>query len=329
MPPTIPPGTPSSTPPGTPSSAARTGGTGAGLSRTASGSAVGATRAAVGLESDGATGASWRAGVRVTAGAARAGGGGGGGATRTGTRKARVPTTGGGSSEAVMSGRQRRRGQQRGMNGEGGRPPPRSARTLTVASATHDAGLDVQLRGATGRRGRRIEETGRRRASTFSSRISSRREPSGERRESKAMILRVLTLPYAKPRPEVQRRVTGRTQRASGGGARLIADGGEGGIRTHDTLAGMAVFETARFSRLRTSPRAGPHSSSLPERRLRKKETRSSRHSRLQHAGGDGEAVVQGQLLHAQQRPDRASLRVVRAVHHAIDPRVDDRAPRT
>src|SRR6185503_12850529 len=32
--------------------------------------------------------------------------------------------------------------------------------------------------------------------------------------------------------------------------------GGEGGIRTHDTVAGIAVFETARFSHLRTSPRA-------------------------------------------------------------------------
>ncbi len=30
--------------------------------------------------------------------------------------------------------------------------------------------------------------------------------------------------------------------------------GGRGGIRTPDTLAGMAVFETARFNRSRTLP---------------------------------------------------------------------------
>ena len=32
-------------------------------------------------------------------------------------------------------------------------------------------------------------------------------------------------------------------------------DGGEGGIRTPDTLSGMAAFEAARFNRSRTSPR--------------------------------------------------------------------------
>ena len=57
--------------------------------------------------------------------------------------------------------------------------------------------------------------------------------------------------------------------------------GGEGGIRTHDTLAGIAVFETARFSRLRTSPRRNDpyhftHAAAAPEL---KKSTRSSRHS--------------------------------------------------
>ena len=31
--------------------------------------------------------------------------------------------------------------------------------------------------------------------------------------------------------------------------------GGEGGIRTPDTLSGMAAFEAARFNRSRTSPR--------------------------------------------------------------------------
>ena len=31
--------------------------------------------------------------------------------------------------------------------------------------------------------------------------------------------------------------------------------GGEGGIRTHDTLSGITVFETVRFNHLRTSPR--------------------------------------------------------------------------
>ena len=30
--------------------------------------------------------------------------------------------------------------------------------------------------------------------------------------------------------------------------------GGEGGIRTHGTLAGSTVFETARFNHSRTSP---------------------------------------------------------------------------
>jgi carboxymethylenebutenolidase len=30
--------------------------------------------------------------------------------------------------------------------------------------------------------------------------------------------------------------------------------GGEGGIRTHDTVAGITVFETVRFNHLRTSP---------------------------------------------------------------------------
>ena len=34
------------------------------------------------------------------------------------------------------------------------------------------------------------------------------------------------------------------------------AVGGEGGIRTHDTLSGITVFETVRFNHLRTSPRA-------------------------------------------------------------------------
>ena len=33
------------------------------------------------------------------------------------------------------------------------------------------------------------------------------------------------------------------------------AYGGEGGIRTPDTLSGMAAFEAARFNRSRTSPR--------------------------------------------------------------------------
>ena len=32
-------------------------------------------------------------------------------------------------------------------------------------------------------------------------------------------------------------------------------NGGEGGIRTPDTLSGMAAFEAARFNRSRTSPR--------------------------------------------------------------------------
>ena len=33
--------------------------------------------------------------------------------------------------------------------------------------------------------------------------------------------------------------------------------GGEGGIRTHGTLSGSTVFETARFNRSRTSPSTG------------------------------------------------------------------------
>src|ERR1043165_2513240 len=37
-----------------------------------------------------------------------------------------------------------------------------------------------------------------------------------------------------------------------------LSSGGEGGIRTHGTLAGTTVFETARFSHSRTSPYSWP-----------------------------------------------------------------------
>ena len=33
-----------------------------------------------------------------------------------------------------------------------------------------------------------------------------------------------------------------------------LINGGEGGIRTHGTLSGSTVFETARFNHSRTSP---------------------------------------------------------------------------
>ena len=38
-------------------------------------------------------------------------------------------------------------------------------------------------------------------------------------------------------------------------GAELMENGGEGGIRTHGTLAGSTVFETAPFDHSGTSPR--------------------------------------------------------------------------
>ena len=53
-----------------------------------------------------------------------------------------------------------------------------------------------------------------------------------------------------------------------------VEAGGEGGIRTHDTLAGIAVFETARFSRLRTSPRT---SDLILRRSVRGREGRRAR----------------------------------------------------
>jgi hypothetical protein len=37
-----------------------------------------------------------------------------------------------------------------------------------------------------------------------------------------------------------------------------LFSGGEGEIRTHGTLAGSTVFETAAFDHSATSPRAGP-----------------------------------------------------------------------
>ena len=40
--------------------------------------------------------------------------------------------------------------------------------------------------------------------------------------------------------------------------ASIGGDGGEGGIRTPGTLAGTAVFKTARFNRSRTSPLGQP-----------------------------------------------------------------------
>src|SRR5262245_34307667 len=46
------------------------------------------------------------------------------------------------------------------------------------------------------------------------------------------------------------------SRRLRGAGAE---DGGEGGIRTLDALTGITVFETARFSRSRTSPRVCLH----------------------------------------------------------------------
>src|SRR5438105_10184515 len=44
--------------------------------------------------------------------------------------------------------------------------------------------------------------------------------------------------------------------------------GGEGGIRTPDTLSGMAAFEAARFNRSRTSPRQKPAAICLGGRTL-------------------------------------------------------------
>ena len=52
-------------------------------------------------------------------------------------------------------------------------------------------------------------------------------------------------------------------------------NGGEGGIRTPDTLSGMAAFEAARFNRSRTSPQmvatfhhSGRMAASFYQRRL-------------------------------------------------------------
>ena len=41
--------------------------------------------------------------------------------------------------------------------------------------------------------------------------------------------------------------------------------GGEGGIRTHGTRKGTAIFETARFNHSRTSPRIANDKGLLPE----------------------------------------------------------------
>src|SRR5215470_1821830 len=49
--------------------------------------------------------------------------------------------------------------------------------------------------------------------------------------------------------------------------AQSSTPGGEGGIRTHGTLTGTTVFETARFSHSRTSPFHGRPSSAVHERR--------------------------------------------------------------
>src|SRR5690349_23128373 len=82
---------------------------------------------------------------------------------------------------------------------------------------------------------------------------------SGARRCSSSVVTRSVR---SVRKRKARRRVTGRALVREPGALLIEVErsapraGGEGGIRTLDTLAGITVFETARFSRSRTSPRA-------------------------------------------------------------------------
>jgi hypothetical protein len=106
---------------------------------------------------------------------------------------------------------------------------------------------------------------------------------------------------------------------------RLPTSGGEGGIRTHGTLPGTTVFETARFSHSRTSPHVETCSSSRSRARARLPPTVSKErlHDRAGlgffHARRDLDLMIQRTVsTDLKDRGDRTRLRVRRAVNQPL-----------
>ena len=116
--------------------------------------------------------------------------------------------------------------------------------------------------------------------------------------------------------------------------ARRSHDGGERGIRTLDTLTGIAVFETARFSHSRISPRERIRESGLSFQAVVRRAAPCSEELLEHlgalvgpHSGHDLGPVIEPQILgHHGERAARARLGIARAVDHSGHAREHDRA---